>query len=327
MSKKREVSTDILLAADIGGTTIKLAVINSQGLMLKQWKIKTNLGDKGTQIPEDITIEFKETLELEEFKHLNPIAMGIGIPGFAALDGTVKFSGNIGWKNYNIKSVLNKWWDLPIAVHNDCDVAALGEKFIGAGRELDNFVFITLGTGMGAGLFLNGKLYMGSAGTAGEFGHIPIQVMDKQFQCTCGLPECAEPVFSATGLVNFFKKHRDANKNIETSVKEEDGFAIWEGVRAGDKIAIMAAREFAEYGGRVCATIAMALNPEKILLGGGLAHNNPTLIEYLQPVYERFVHDFISDSTKLALCLVGNDAGLYGAAYAGMKLANKKVFY
>ena len=323
----RELSKDILLAADIGGTTIKLALINLQGLMLKKWKIKTIIEGNGNQIPEDITREFKKALEEDEFKDFNPIAMGIGIPGFAALDGTVKFSGNIGWKNYDIKKVLNKWWDLPIAVHNDCDVAALGEKFIGAGKDLDDFVFITLGTGMGAGLFLNGKLYMGSAGTAGEFGHIPIQVMNKQFQCTCGLPECAEPVFSATGLVNFFKKYKALNPDMETSVKEDDGFAIWEGVRAGDKIAEMAAREFAEYGGRVCASIAMALNPAKILLGGGLANSNPTLIEYLQPVYERFVHDFISDSTKLDLCIVGNDAGLYGAAYAGMKLTNKKIFY
>ncbi|BDU67731.1 MAG: glucokinase [Candidatus Tyloplasma litorale] len=323
----REQSNEILLAADIGGTNIKLALINVQGLMLDRWEIKTNLSGTGSKIPEEITREFKARLQKEEFKDLNPIAMGIGIPGFAALDGTVKFSGNIGWRNYDIKSILNKWWDLPIAVHNDCDVAALGEKFIGAGKDLDDFVFITLGTGNGAGLFLNGELYMGSAGTAGEFGHIPIQVMNPQFQCTCGLPECAEPVFSATGLVNFFRKHRDANPDIETSVLEEDGFAIWEGVRAGDEIAIKAAEEFAEYGGRVCATVAMALNPAKILLGGGLAHHNPTLIEYLQPVYERFVHKFISDTTKLDLCIVGNDAGLYGAAYAGMKKANKKIFY
>ncbi len=323
----RDTENRILLAADIGGTAIKLAIINTQGLMLDRWKIPTDLREKGKNISEDITKEFKKKLAEEEFSSFEVIGMGIGIPGFAALDGTVKFSGNIGWKNYDIKKDLNKWWDIPIAVHNDCDVAALGEKFIGKAKNVENYIFLTLGTGLGAGIVINGDLYLGHGGTAGEFGHIPLQVMGKQFQCTCGLPECAEPVFSATGLVNLFKKHRDENPNIETSVKAEDGFEIWEGVRAGDEIAIKAAREFAEYGGRLLAIVAMTFNPETILLGGGLAHDNDTLIEYLTPVYERFTHDFIRESTRFELCNVGNDSGLYGAAYAAMKLTHDHIHY
>ncbi len=323
----RDTESKILLAADIGGTAIKLAIINTQGLMLDRWKVPTDLRGKGKNIPEDITKEFKKKLELKKYADFEPIGMGIGIPGFAALDGTVKFSGNIGWKNYDIKKDLNKWWDLPIAVHNDCDVAALGEKFIGKAKNVENYIFLTLGTGLGAGIVINGNLYLGNGGTAGEFGHIPLQVMGKQFQCTCGLPECAEPVFSATGLVNLFKKYRDENPNIKTSVKNADGFEIWEGVRSGDEIAIMAAKEFAEYGGRLLAIVAMTFNPETILLGGGLAHDNDTLIEYLTPVYERFTHDFIRETTRIELCNVGNDSGLYGAAYAAMKLTHDYIHY
>ncbi len=323
----RETEKEILLAVDIGGTSIKLAFINTQGLMLAQWKIPTNLTDKGSSIPEDITREFKNKLAEKEFASFTVIGMGIGIPGFASLDGTVKFSGNIGWKDYDIKKDLRKWWDIPIAVLNDCDAAALGEKFIGKARDVLNYVFLTLGTGLGAGIVINGELYVGNGGTAGEIGHIPLQVLHKQFQCKCGLPECAEPIFSATGLVNLFKKHRDENPKIATTVKKEDGFAIWQGVRSGDEIAIKAAREFAEYGGRVLASIAMSFNPETIILGGGLAHDNDTLIEYLTPVYERFTHDFIRETTRFELCNVGNDAGLYGAAYAAMKLTHKILHY
>ncbi len=149
------------------------------------------------------------------------------------------------------------------------------------------------------GIFINGELYLGNGKSAGEIGHVPLQLMHKQFQCTCGLPECAESIFSAIGLVNLFKKHRDQNPNIKTIVEVEDGFTIWEGVRAGDEIVIKAAREFAEYGGRMLAFVAMILNPEIIILGGGLAHDNDTLIEYLTPVYERFTHDFIKRNNKI----------------------------
>lgn len=318
---------DLLLAVDIGGTFIKLAIITRAGLMLDRWKIKTDLREKGKYIPEEITNQFQNKLKDNKYLGKKAIAMGIGIPGFPSLDGIVKFSGNIGWKNYDVKKDLRKWWqDLPIAVHNDVDMAALGEKFIGKGRDVDNFVFLTLGTGLGAGIIINGKLYQGAGGTAGEVGHIPLQGFRTRFQCTCGLPECAEPTFSATGIINIFKELKANNPNIKSILDNEEinGKNIWDAVRANDKLAIMAAKDFAEYGGRELATIAMILNPETIILGGGLAHDNYTLLEYLEPVYKRFTHDFIRETTRVELCNVGNDAGLYGASYSAMLLYDQK---
>lgn len=318
---------DLLLAVDIGGTFIKLAIITRSGLMLDRWKIKTNLIDKGKYIPEEITKEFKDKLKGPKYEGKKAIAMGIGIPGFPALDGTVKFSGNIGWKNYDVKKDLKKWWnDLPIAVHNDCDMAALGEKFIGKARDVDNFVFLTLGTGLGAGVIINGKLYQGSGGTAGEIGHIPIQGFKTRFQCTCGLPECAEPLFSATGIINIYNDIKKNNPKVKSILDDQEinGKKIWDAVRKKDSLAIKAAQEFSEYGGRVLATIAMILNPETIILGGGLAHDNDTLLEYLQPVYKRFTHDFIRETTRIELCNVGNDSGLYGACYSAILLKDQK---
>lgn len=318
-----DIDHHILLAVDIGGTFTKFALINPDGIMFDRWRIPTNLTSKGKYIPSEIAQEFKNKLNQEEFKGLEPIGMGIGIPGFATLEGTVRFSGNIGWKDYDIKTDLMNWFKLPIAVHNDCDMAALGEKFIGKAKNVDNYAFLTLGTGLGAGIVINGKLYLGAGGTAGEVGHIPIQIMNQQFKCTCGLPECAEPIFSATGLVNLFKKHKRLNPDRKSIVTREDGKAIWDGVRAGDKIAIAAAKEFAQYGGRILATIAMILNPQKIILGGGLAHDNETILKFLTPVYHKFTHKFIYETTTLELCLIGNDSGLYGAAYAALELIKK----
>ncbi len=314
----KNIDNKISLAVDIGGTFIKFALINRQGIMLDLWKIPTNLEEKGKYIPQELTKELKNKLEQKEFKDYEVIGMGIGIPGFPALDGKVKFSGNIGWKDYDIIKDLKDDWDIPIFVHNDCDMAALGEKFIGIAKDLKNYVFITLGTGLGAGIVINGELFQGAGGMAGEFGHIPIQGNMPKYTCTCGLPECAEPAFSATGLVNIFKKVKDENPDIETNINP-DGKSIWEGVSKGDKISIWSVEEFSEWGGRVLASIAMSYNPERIIIGGGLAHDNQPLVDYLQPVYERFTHDFIREVTKLQLCHVGNDSALYGAAYTVMK--------
>ncbi len=320
----KTVDKKISLSIDIGGTFIKFAIINRQGLMLDFWKIPTNLEEKGLYIPKEITNELKNKLKETKFNDFEVIGMGIGIPGFPTLEGKVKFSGNIGWRDYDIIKDLEDDWSIPIFVHNDCDMAALGEKFIGIARDLKNYVFLTLGTGLGSGVVVNGELYQGAGGMAGEFGHIPIQGKNPEYECTCGLKECAEPTFSATGLVKIFEKVKFENPDIPTNV-DADGKAIWEGVAAGDKISTWAVEEFSEYGGRILATIAMAYNPEKIILGGGLAHNNYKLLECVKPVYERFVHDFISDVTKIEICHVGNDSALYGAAYTVMKKTNNLI--
>ncbi len=308
----------IAIAVDIGGTFIKFSLITPKGLMLDFWKIPTNLINKGEFIPEEITKELKAKIS-ESYEDYEILGMGIGIPGFPTLDGKVKFSGNIGWRDYDIKKDLSKWWDIPMFVHNDCDMAALGEKFIGIARDIKNYVFLTLGTGLGAGIVINGDLYQGAGGMAGEFGHTPFQKWgNPDFQCTCGLPECIEPLVSATGIVNIFKKLKAENPNIET-IAEEDGGSIWRAGEKGDELSLMAINYFSEYAGRLVANIAMSFNPEKIILGGGLANNNDLMIESIMPVYEKFTHDFIREVTKVEICHVGNDSALYGSAYTVFK--------
>lgn len=314
----------VALCVDIGGTTIKFSIINIHAKMLtKVWSIPTNLKNKGEFIPKEIIFQLTNKLKEREYENLEIIGIGIGIPGFATLDGRVKFSGNIGWKNYDIKKEISKYFEVPIFVHNDCDMAALGEKFIGAGKKLDNFVFITLGTGMGAGLIINGKLYLGAGGTAGELGHMPSQGRNPKFQCSCGLKECAEPTFSATGLINIYNYFSKIYPNLK-KISKVNGENIWKGVRNNDELCKIAAKEFAEYGGRVLSTTAMVLNPEKIILGGGMSKDNQIMLSYLNEIYKKHTHNFIYDVTKIVLCEVGNDSSLYGAAYSVFK-ANKLI--
>lgn len=306
----------IALCVDIGGTFTKFAVIDESGNKLGDtWQIPTNLAESGKYIPSEITRELKERIKDPTLQDYEIAGIGIGIPGFSSPNGIVKFSGNIGWVNYDIKKDLLNDWDLPIYVHNDCDNAALGEFFVGSANEFENIVFLTLGTGLGAGVIINKKLYIGSGGNAGEFGHIPSQGRNPKHKCSCGLPECAEPTFSATGLISIYNKLSEENPELKV-LNEINGKTIWNGVKNGDELCKLAAEEFAEYGGRVLATVAMTFNPDRIILGGGLSNNNEIMLEYLNKVYLKFTNKIISDVTKVVLCKVGNDSGLYGAAYS-----------
>jgi glucokinase len=243
------------------------------------------------------------------------LGLGVGITGFPNKEGIIILSGNLGLKNYDIKSKLVKFLDIPIIVHNDLNMHTLGEKYYGKGKDCENFVVLGIGTGLGSGIFINNEIYIGHSGYAGEIGHIPIQ--DKR-KCLCGLSNCAEQVFSATALI---KNYNDNIKKLEKPTEEVNGAYILALAEKGDKPAVDALNELAFHGGKVCATIAMMLNPEKIILTGGITTKNEKLLELIRKEYKKLVHDFIYESTTIEISDTGSDTGLYGCAYAIM---NKK---
>jgi glucokinase len=248
-----------------------------------------------------------------------PLGLGVGICGFPNKEGKVILSGNLGLKDYDIKTKLIKFLDIPIIVHNDVDMHTLGEKYYGKGKNSENFVVLGIGTGLGAGIFINNEIYTGHSGFAGEVGHIPIQ--DKR-KCTCGLPSCAEQVFSATALINNYNDNIKKTKQIhEKGFEEVNGAYILALAESGDKPAVDALNELALNGGRICATVAMILNPEKIILSGGITTKNEKLLELIKKEYKKLVHDFVYESTIIEISDTGSHTALYGCAYAIM---NKK---
>ncbi len=299
----------VYLTIDIGGTFTKFGIFSEKEELLLKWKTLTNTTDN-KQIYHEVS---KELLDKINYNNYTPLSLAVGIPGFPDKKGKVILSGNIGWKNYKIKKDLQEYFKIPIIVHNDVDMHTLGERYIGAGQKISNFVVLALGTGLGSGIFINDKLYVGNSGFAGEVGHIPIQNIAK---CTCGLPNCAEPTFSAQGLIFFFNKHLKNNKIDEHNLADINGEYIISLAKKGDKIAIDSLRELSKYGGKVLATIALILNPEKIILSGGITTGNNILLKMVKKEYKKLVHDFIYESTTIELSNTGGDTALYGCLYS-----------
>ncbi len=296
----------VFLSADIGGTSIKLGIFSSDLKLLKKWSIKTNVKNNKV-IVKEISNEFEKEIKENNY---TPLAIGVGVPGFSDKNGNILLSGNIGWKNYNFKKEIQKFFNIPIVVHNDVNMHAYGEKFVGSAQDSKDFVVIAIGTGLGSGIFINDDLYIGHSGMAGEIGHMPFQT---EYKCPCGLPMCLEPVFSTSALIKFYKENKKGIKDI-------DGRTINKLALENEPEALAAIKRLAENGAKTCAVITMMLNPEKIILSGGITTNNEIFLKFLIEEYKKYVFDYMVDGIKIELSKSGSDIGLYGCAFAASRL-------
>ncbi|KAB2860900.1 MAG: ROK family protein, partial [Exiguobacterium chiriqhucha] len=191
-----------LLGIDIGGTTVKMAVLDMNGIISDKWEITTDIRENGVHIPTDIAASFEAYLETSGKAKQDFAGAGIGAPGFINFsEGVVEYSPNIGWKNFALVSEFEKAVGLPAVLENDANAAALGEMWKGAGEGASELLAITLGTGVGGGVITNGNIVHGAAGMAGEIGHITVERDEsKAVMCGCGRKGCIETIASATGI-------------------------------------------------------------------------------------------------------------------------------
>ena len=308
MSKK-------IIGIDLGGTSIKFAILTSEGEIQEKWSIKTNILDEGSHIVDDMIESILHRLDLLQLSAEDFIGIGMGSPGVVDREkGTVIGAYNLNWKALQpVKDKIEKATGIPFYIDNDANVAALGERWMGAGENQPDVVFMTLGTGVGGGIVAEGKLLHGLAGAAGELGHITVD-FDQPIQCTCGKKGCLETVASATGIVNLTRRYADEYAgNAELKKLIDNG----EDVNA--KIVFDLAKEgvyrnFARYLGIACANIGSILNPSTIVIGGGVSAAGDFLLDGVRKVYELNSFPQVRTSTKLALATLGNDAGVIGAA-------------
>ena len=289
MSKK-------IIGIDLGGTSIKFAILTSEGEIQEKWSIKTNILDEGSHIVDDMIESILHRLDLLQLSAEDFIGIGMGSPGVVDREkGTVIGAYNLNWKTLQpVKDKIEKATGIPFYIDNDANVAALGERWMGAGENQPDVVFMTLGTGVGGGIVAEGKLLHGLAGAAGELGHITVD-FDQPIQCTCGKKGCLETVASATG--------EDVNAKVVFDLAKE-----------GDELALIVYRNFARYLGIACANIGSILNPSTIVIGGGVSAAGDFLLDGVRKVYEENSFPQVRTSTKLALATLGNDAGVIGAA-------------
>ena len=314
MSKK-------IIGIDLGGTSVKFAILTQEGEIQEKWSIKTNILDEGSHIVPDIIASIQHHLELLNLSAEDFIGIGMGSPGAVdRFEGTVVGAYNLNWKNVQpIKKDIESALGIPFFIDNDANVAALGERWKGAGENQPDVVFMTLGTGVGGGIVAEGKLLHGAGGVAGELGHITVD-FDRPFDCTCGKKGCLETVASATGIVNLTRRYADEYagdaelKRLIDDGEDVTAKTVFDLAKDGDELALIVYRHFSQYLGIACANIASVLNPANIVIGGGVSAAGQFLLDGVQKVFNENTFPQVRTSTQLVLANLGNDAGVIGAA-------------
>lgn len=298
---------------DIGGTTVKMGLLDTTGEILDKWEIVTKTEDEGKAILPDIAESILAKTKERGLKKEDIVGVGVGVPAPVTEDGIVNGTANLGWTYKEVKKELEELTGLMAVIGNDANVAALGEMWKGGGCGEKNMVMITLGTGVGGGVIINGKVITGEHGAGGEVGHICVNY-DEPDTCGCGNHGCLEQYASATGIVRLAKKKLD-QESRETMLKKEKVTAkdVFDAVKAGDQVAVEIAQEFGRYLASGLVNLAVIADPAVFVIGGGVSKAGEILLSFIQGPYREKAF-FSNKEIRFTLATLGNDAGICGAA-------------
>lgn len=317
----------IHIGVDLGGTTIKMALIDDTGKMIDKWAIATNTIDNGSRIASDISASIVKKLAQLQIDRSAVSGIGMGAPGFINMTtGFVYKAVNIGWENYPLKDELESLTGIPAIIENDANLAAIGEMWLGAGRGARNMVCVTLGTGVGGGIICDGEILHGVNGMAGEIGHITV-LPKNGAPCNCGKKGCLETVSSATGIRRLALEALDYNDSdsILRDIFENKGDITAEDVflcaGKNDPLSSAVAEKAAYYLGYALGAISIVINPEKIVIGGGVSRAGDTLLAPLTKYFKKFSLPRVFEACTIDVAKLGNDAGVIGGAW----LAKTKI--
>lgn len=320
----------MIVGVDLGGTSIKLALLTNNGEFIDKWEVPTDKSDSGKHIPKTITIAIEEKLKQMGKTKEDIAGIGIGAPGSVRLeDGLIFAAVNLGWVNFPLKEILEKESGIPVIVDNDANIAAVGEMWKGAGNGAKDVVMVTLGTGVGGGVIVNGDVAHGISGSAGEIGHITVQ-LENGVLCNCGKTGCLETISSATGIARIANEKLQ-NTTKETVLKEMSNSSpitskdVFEAYSNGDEVAEEIVNHVMRYLALVLAGVGNTLNPENIIIGGGVSNAGELLLKPLKKYFDEFAFTTVRDSTKLSIAKLGNDAGAIGAAYLVKKFITNEI--
>ena len=308
--------TKYIYGIDIGGTTVKMGLFDEKGDMLEKWEIVTRKENNGENILPDIVKSIKEKNTEKSIETDDILGIGMGVPGPITEDGRVLKCANLGWGIFSVADEMSKLTGVEkVKVGNDANVAALGEQWRGGGRGFDNIVMVTLGTGVGGGIIMDGKILTGENGAAGEIGHITVNPKET-LTCGCGCKGCLEQYSSATGVIRMAKERLEASDKPSELRKfaadEIGGKEVFDAYKAGDELAAEAVNEFAIYLGMGLGNVASVVDTQAFVIGGGLSKNGPVVIDIVKEQYKKNVM-FALKNTEFRLAELGNDAGMYGA--------------
>ncbi len=298
---------------DIGGTTIKMGLFTTTGELLDTWEIPTRTEHEGEAILPDIAAAVEAKLTEKNISKLDVEGIGMGVPGPIGPDGTVLKCVNLGWGIFNVEDRLGKLTDLKVKAGNDANVAALGEMWQGGGKGYQDIVMVTLGTGVGGGVIIGGKILAGINGAAGEIGHIPMYDDDPEC-CGCGKRGCLEQYASANGIVRITNRYLTAHPDAETvlkSVEQITSKEIFDAAKNGDAVALEMVDQVGYLLGKAMACISIVVNPEAFVIGGGMAKAGDIILNAIRKYFRRFAFH-ASRETEFKLATLSNNAGIYG---------------
>lgn len=298
---------------DLGGTTVKIAYFDQLGTMLDKWEIPTVTDGGGAQILPDIAASIRGYLEQKKIADEDILGLGIGVPGPVNSKGVVNKCINLGWGVFNIAQALSELTGFPVKAGNDANVAALGEYWKGGGQGCENMVFVTLGTGVGGGIVVEGRLLHGAHGSGSEIGHLVLERSETE-PCNCGKRGCVEQYCSATGVVRLAKRYL-AQHDTPSSLRSLSAMTckdVFDAGKAGDEAALAILDQFYRYMGEFLGNVCSTVDPEVVVIGGGVSKAGSVLLEGVQPYFHQAVFHAASE-VRFALASLGNDAGAYGA--------------
>ena len=305
---------------DVGGTTVKMGLFTTEGELLDKWEIPTRKEDGGAYILNDVAASVEAKLAEKNIAKEDVAGAGIGVPGPTLDTGYVSICVNLGWKDKNPANELSELLSIPVKAGNDANVAALGEMWKGGGEGYLDVVLLTLGTGVGGGIIINGEIAPSHRGVGGELGHITVNP-DEEATCNCGNHGCLEQYASATGVVRIAKKLLAASKE-ESSLRTLETVTakdVFDAAKTGDHLAVEAVEVLGKYLGLVVANVALTVDPDVFVIGGGVSKAGQVLIDVITKYYHKFAKIIGDNKAKVVLAKLGNDAGIYGDARMVLK--------
>ena len=304
------------IGVDVGGTSVKLGLFELDGTLVDKWEVPTRKEEGGKYILGDVAASIRKVLGEKNIDLEDVAGAGLGVPGPVMPDGYVEVCVNLGWRDMNPQRELSALLDgLPVKSGNDANVAALGEMWQGGGKGYTDIVMVTLGTGVGGGVIIDEKIVAGKHGLGGEIGHIHVRDEETE-HCNCGGVGCVEQIASATGIAREARRRMAASDVPSAMRKYGDSITakeVLDEARAGDAMALEVVELVGRYLGVMLAQVAMTVDPEIFVIGGGVSRAGQFLIDVIWKYYDHY-SPISQNKGKIGLATLGNDAGSYGAA-------------